>query len=177
MAIYFLRHGESEANVRHVYAGQKDDSPLTIYGFEQAKQAAADIQKLKIDKIITSPLKRARDTAFIVAEEIGFDKAKIETDARLLEFDMGSLTGTPVGKLGLKDFSAEGMEDRKEFRKRVLSFLRKHRKSPKNILIVSHAGVGRAIEAARLGLEPDDIYNLMPYPNAKVVKLDLKWLD
>ncbi len=27
--IYFIRHGESEANLKHVFAGQKDDSPLT----------------------------------------------------------------------------------------------------------------------------------------------------
>ena len=35
--IYFIRHGESEANVRKVFAGQKDDTPITEEGKQQAK--------------------------------------------------------------------------------------------------------------------------------------------
>lgn len=35
--IYFVRHGESEANVEKKFAGQKEDSPLTELGREQAK--------------------------------------------------------------------------------------------------------------------------------------------
>lgn len=38
--IYFIRHGESEANERKVFAGQKDDSILTEKGREQAKATA-----------------------------------------------------------------------------------------------------------------------------------------
>lgn len=34
--IYFIRHGESEANLKHVFAGQKDNSLLTEKGKEQA---------------------------------------------------------------------------------------------------------------------------------------------
>ena len=36
--IYFVRHGLSEANVKRVFAGQKDNSPLVDEGRKQAKQ-------------------------------------------------------------------------------------------------------------------------------------------
>lgn len=59
-SIYFVRHGESEANLQGLFAGQKDDSILTEKGREQAKITAQNIkiQIPKIDRIICSPLKR-----------------------------------------------------------------------------------------------------------------------
>lgn len=95
--IYFIRHGESEANVKKVFAGQKEDSLLTDEGREQAKITAKEIIKegLKIDKIYSSPLKRASETAKIIAEELGFDASEIIIEERVIEYDMGSLTGTP----------------------------------------------------------------------------------
>jgi broad specificity phosphatase PhoE len=71
--IYFIRHGESEANLRHVFAGQKDNSALTDKGREQARLEGEKIKSLNlsISKIISSPLIRAHDTAKIVAGIIG----------------------------------------------------------------------------------------------------------
>ncbi len=95
MAIYFLRHGESQANVDDVFAGQMDDSPLTTLGLQQARQAASDIGSLRVDRIISSSLQRTRKTAGVVASIIGFDPAKVEIDDRITEYDMGVLTGKP----------------------------------------------------------------------------------
>ncbi len=49
--IYLIRHGESEANLRKVFAGQKDDSLLTDEGRSQARATAQKIKKegLKIN--------------------------------------------------------------------------------------------------------------------------------
>ena len=84
--IYFVRHGESEANVKAVFAGQKENSPLTEKGREQALATAKEIKKeeLKINRIISSPLKRSFETAKIIAEEIGFDSSKIVIDIRII---------------------------------------------------------------------------------------------
>ena len=92
--IYFVRHGESEANQRGIFAGQKEDSVLTEKGKEQARATAQEIENenLKIDKIVSSPLKRTKETAEIIAKEIGFDVLKIYFDNRVIEYDMGSLT-------------------------------------------------------------------------------------
>jgi len=80
MALYFLRHGESVANVNGLFAGQKDDTPLSELGFEQAREAAIELKPLGIQRIIASKLKRTHQTAVEVADVIGFDPSKIEND-------------------------------------------------------------------------------------------------
>jgi len=58
--IYFVRHGESEANLKGVFAGQQENSILSEKGKIQAKETANKIklEGIKIDLIISSPLKR-----------------------------------------------------------------------------------------------------------------------
>jgi len=123
--IYFIRHGESEANLKHVFAGQKDNSNLTEKGREQAKAEGYKIKELglNISKIISSPLVRAFDTARIVSEVIGYSK-DIIVDQRITEYDMGSLTGTPMHEISSKMLvSAQNAEKSDDFYNRVQSFL------------------------------------------------------
>lgn len=174
--IYFIRHGESEANLKHVFAGQKDDSPLTDKGREQAKAEGLKIKDmgLKIDYIVSSPLIRAYDTAKIVADIIGYTN-EISIDARITEYDMGSLTGTPTFEITSKQMvSAEYAENPKEFADRVHSFLNEWSNKEETILMVCHAGVGRIIENIKQNGDPELFYDLPAYPNAEVIKLD--WL-
>lgn len=67
---YFLRHGESEANLLGVIAGSAD-SPLSETGLSQARAAADICAPLPIRRIYSSPLRRAWDTALPVAERLG----------------------------------------------------------------------------------------------------------
>ncbi len=174
--IYFIRHGESEANLKHVFAGQKDNSPLTEKGIEQAKAEGFKIKEmgLNISKIISSPLLRAFDTAKIVSGIIGYAKL-IEIDPRITEYDMGTLTGTPTFEISSKILiRAENAENPKAFDDRVNSFLKEYNKYEGDVLMVAHAGVGRIIETIKKGTDPELFYDLPPYPNASVIKLD--WL-
>ena len=95
--IYFIRHGESEANLRHTFSGQQDDCLLTEKGRVQALAEGNKIKELgiKVDLIISSPLKRAQVTAQIVAEAINYNN-EIKIDPRIIEYDMGDMTGTPT---------------------------------------------------------------------------------
>lgn len=95
--IYFVRHGLSEANVRRVFAGQKDNSPLVDEGRKQAKDTAKKIKDegIEIHKIVSSPSLRAHETAQIIAKELGFNTSDIIIDHCINEYDMGSLSGTP----------------------------------------------------------------------------------
>lgn len=175
--IYFIRHGESEANVLGVFAGQKDDSPLTKKGIEQAKEAAANLtqMRVKIDRIISSPLQRAFCTAEIIATAIDFDVLKIETDSRIAEYDMGSITGTPIRNItGSEMVAALGAEDPALFRKRVMEFFRDlgNSKNEQNILVVSHAGVGRMLETIKNGLPPEAFYDIPGIKNATIALVD-----
>lgn len=65
MAVYFIRHGQSEFNA--AFKGEVDplifDAPLTELGFAQAADARARFSELEITRVITSPLTRAIQTA------------------------------------------------------------------------------------------------------------------
>ncbi len=173
--IYFVRHGESEANQRGVFAGQKEDSVLSEKGKEQAKNTAHEIKNknLKIDKIISSPLKRALETAEIIANEIGFNSSDIAIDNRITEYDMGSLTGTPIHEISSVALTtAENAENTDDFKNRVYSCLKELLEMPENILLVSHAGVGRILETIKENRETKLFYDIPAYHNASVTKID-----
>lgn len=173
--IYFVRHGESEANQRGVFAGQKENSPLTQKGRDQAKITGQLVKSEipKIDKIITSSLKRTHETAKIIAEEINYDISDIIIDDHIIEYDMGSLTGTPIKSISsMVLISAENAEDPKAFHDRVYLFLKELSTSEEVILLVSSAGVGRMLETIKQGREPALFYDLPAYENASLRKID-----
>jgi broad specificity phosphatase PhoE/ribonuclease HI len=73
--VVMLRHGVTQHTVNKVFSGLGGDDPgLTDLGREQARRAAARLAKRgPIDAIISSPLRRTRETAEVVAEELGLD--------------------------------------------------------------------------------------------------------
>jgi phosphohistidine phosphatase len=67
MELFLFRHGEAG---KRLQSGSKDfDRPLTSTGQKEVKSISISLKKLKInfDRIITSPLKRAHQTAVIVS--------------------------------------------------------------------------------------------------------------
>jgi probable phosphoglycerate mutase len=90
--IILLRHGESEDTAKNIISGQRD-VPLTDNGRNQAEEAAWKIARLGIKRIISSDLARARDTAKIIARELGLPDP--ETDSRLRE--LGRIPGPAAG--------------------------------------------------------------------------------
>src|SRR5688500_11215777 len=73
--VIMLRHGVTKHTLNKVFSGLGGDDPgLTDLGREQAHRAAARLAKRgPIDAIVSSPLLRTRETADIVAEELGLD--------------------------------------------------------------------------------------------------------
>lgn len=176
MAIYFLRHGECVANLRDVFAGQRDDSDLTDLGVEQAIEAGKSLSRNNIVRIVSSNLIRARKTAEIVASQLGFE-SEIIIDSRLAEYDLGLLTGCPRHAITSTELvSADEAEDPAAFMRRVTEAIREYKDMPGNTLVVSHAGVGRIYECARIAKPLDEFYDIPGSPNASVVELDTTWL-
>ena len=64
MKIYFVRHGESEGNVSKIY--QHNETALTPQGEKQARTLAKRFLHIPIDLIISSDLKRAKQTSEIL---------------------------------------------------------------------------------------------------------------
>lgn len=70
MRIYIARHGESLDDIEDCYGGIAD-FPLTDKGREQARNLAHQLGEAKLQIILSSPLVRARETADIIASELG----------------------------------------------------------------------------------------------------------
>lgn len=69
MDIYFIRHGQTNANAHHRH--QMPEEPLNEQGIEQAKRVAAMVKKLKPTHILSSPYQRAYATAQIISGAVG----------------------------------------------------------------------------------------------------------
>ena len=89
LRLFLIRHGETAENVRMSYLGTRDE-PLTEIGMRQARQAAEALSTLKIRAAISSPLRRAADTAARIQESCGIE---LRLDARLAEGSFGSWEG------------------------------------------------------------------------------------
>jgi phosphohistidine phosphatase len=73
MEIYFMQHGEAHAK------DQDPERSLTPGGEDQIRSSGKALKKLgvDVDLMVSSPKKRARQTAEIVAEELGYSKEGI----------------------------------------------------------------------------------------------------
>jgi broad specificity phosphatase PhoE len=176
MALYFVRHGESTNNASNLFTGRANPF-LTQRGEEQAAKTAEEIKALGgISYVVSSPLIRAVKTAEIIAEAIGYGKP-IETDERIIEYDLGELESTTWRKIPREEFSKiKGIEPPAKFQERLIDFLDEYKDKRNNILIVGHGGVYRMIEATRLNLDPASFHEVDRPGNASYIELDLSWL-
>jgi broad specificity phosphatase PhoE len=90
MKLYFVRHGQSEANLLHEISNRGQKHGLTPQGREQAATLATHLTACNITQLFTSPLLRATQTADILADALGLPYQI--TDA-LREYDCGILEG------------------------------------------------------------------------------------
>jgi alpha-ribazole phosphatase len=176
--LLIARHGQSDWNATRRWQGHAD-RPLTAKGREQAHALAARLAHIDLDAVYSSDLRRARDTAAVVAESQGLDFREL---AELREVDVGSWAGLtraeaeerfPEGfarwKSGYPGWddgeSYEAMADR--IIAAVKQIALEH--EDERVLIVSHGGPIRAIHAAALELDVHAYRRLRPVePNARL---------
>jgi probable phosphoglycerate mutase len=91
MDVYIARHGATEWNIAELLCG-RTDLPLSETGVAQAHTLGKSIAQegIQPDRIIASPLLRARQTAEIVAQHI---QVPLRTDERLMEQHFGVFEG------------------------------------------------------------------------------------
>lgn len=98
MEILIVRHGETDFNKNNIKQGQEFDVPLNNTGLEQAKKTGLYLRdhlknnNYNLDAIYCSKLLRAKQTADIIQNIIGFNK-NIIFDDRLMENREGLLAG------------------------------------------------------------------------------------
>lgn len=152
MEIYFVRHGQTIWNVEKIFQGLKD-SPLTELGIEQAKKLSKKLENIYFDKIYSTSLKRAFDTANYIK---GNREQEVEIFDDFVEISMGEMEGVRREEFEKMypqqleafynnqidyDPSPYGGETFLEIRKRVEKGLKKFielNKNYKRVLVVSH---------------------------------------
>jgi broad specificity phosphatase PhoE len=95
LRIYFVRHGENIANLTKEFSSHRVDYSLTEKGIFQAQQTAGYFTDHPIRAIYSSPLKRARETASIIAQPHGLTVNRLQD---LSEVDVGDLELQPPTK-------------------------------------------------------------------------------
>lgn len=185
--LYVLRHGETEWNTQNRICGVSD-VPLTENGILQPEKAAEDILKnnIKIDIIISSPLKRANATADVIASAVNLP---VRLDARLTEHNYGVFEGKDRktdGFLATKKnlcLRYIGGESAMNVAARVFPLIEEYKSGEydgKNILFVTHGGVARVIHSYFDRMTNEDFFGfaldncrLMKYPlcTGKVILL------
>ena len=88
--IGLFRHGQTDWNINFLLQGVTD-IPMNATGIEQVRTAARAINKDDWDIIFTSPLGRARETAEIIAEQLGF--SEVQQQDLLIERSFGEAEG------------------------------------------------------------------------------------
>lgn len=89
-----VRHGETDFNKERIVQGSNIDMVLNKVGKEQAKKTGQELKGQKFDVLVTSDLKRAKETAKIIAKELDM---KIDAESELLrERNTGDWSGKSV---------------------------------------------------------------------------------
>jgi broad specificity phosphatase PhoE len=181
--IYFVRHGESEANIMQtagILSGVGSDPQLTSNGRAQAREVGQSLKGKGIELIVTTPLSRARDTAKIIAQEIGYDPDKVTLNSLFTERDYGIYEGEERSsgnrymrdlKAGKLHSSAETTEQTYARLEKGLEWLKKQKAS--NILLVGHGGSGRMIKVILRGVHHSKFYEVERLANTEIFEFTL----
>lgn len=141
VAFYFIRHGETDWNRDHRAQG-RSDIPLNPTGYRQAEAAAAIVADLPVATLVSSPLRRAYDTATVIAARSGH---RITVLDGLAECCWGAAEGTVRGQWFV-DWKAgrhlpPGAESYGAFLARATAAVNAALALPGPVLIVAHGGV------------------------------------
>ena len=177
MTVYLARHGETVWNAEGRYQGRLD-SPLTDTGRAQAEATALTMRERGIERLLCSPLGRARDTAHVVETALGLG-AEIDDD--LCESDIGrweGLTRAEVeasypGELARRE--ANRLQYRPPGGESLVDMLVRARAvagrlDGRTTLIIAHSAINRVLVAALIGWEDRiaDIYQ----PHHVIYRID-----
>jgi broad specificity phosphatase PhoE len=176
--IFLARHGESDWNAANRFQGHSD-RPLTDLGRRQAEALADAVVEEKVDAIYSSPLIRALETASIVSARTGIH---VLEEADLREVDTGGWSG--LSRQEVQERFPEGFErwvsggagwedgeSYEEMAERTLRAVRRIAEAHPGgrVLVVSHGGPIRAIQAAASGMDIHEYRRLKPVePNARL---------
>lgn len=181
---WYIRHGHNPANQSHQLSYRVIDHPLTELGVRQAEALAGQLAgQPGPAAIYASPLRRATQTAEIIAARTGTDAIVIEG---LRELDVGDLDGRSDEeawavyhgiladwRAGRHDSAFPGGEDYRQMTARLAAAMASALRHPpgSRVLIVGHGGI---IRAAIPALCPGTAEPACDLPNCGIAELELR---
>lgn len=151
MKVYFVRHGETEANAKKMH--QYSRNPLPAKGKRQINALAKKLIDITIDVILSSPFERAKQTSEIISKQLN---TAVEYDEILREIKRPSeIEGKSIQDeevLRIKNIIAQNShnpnfrysdeENFSDFKKRVSAVLKKlTKRKEENMLVITHGEV------------------------------------
>lgn len=183
MKLYMVRHGQSQTNLEHRFTGQAD-APLTELGREDARKAGEKLKGLHFDRVYSSSLSRAADTARIA---LGCEPVQLDM---IKELSVGSLANRLVSECEAEygeelwknrnsyNYTPYGGENEAELMKRARDFLTLLENDPcEQAIAFSHAGFITCTLTQVLGATFDRKH--IDCPNASIAVFeyrDGRWL-
>ena len=161
--IILVRHGRTQLNATHCLQGRVD-AELDEVGENQATAVGAYLaQRDKPAKIISSPLRRAQQTAHRIATHFSIND--VVTDDRWIEIDYGVYDGLPLGDVPREvwnrwrtepEFTPEGGESFAALHQRVHAACEELAANDVDgdVVIVSHVSPMKSASAWALGADP-----------------------
>jgi 2,3-bisphosphoglycerate-dependent phosphoglycerate mutase len=161
--LILARHGETDWNRENRFQGHADP-PLNALGRGQSAELAETLAGEGLARVYTSPLRRAAETAEIVARRLGLDIEPLEP---LREIDVGAWSGLTRDEVAARfpesyarwlDQGPLGYEEGETYEQleaRVVPAIRglAERHPSETILIVTHGGPTRVMQAHAAGID------------------------
>ena len=182
---YILRHGQTAGNASGTFQGRLD-YPLDETGMAQARAVGAWLAEKQIDAIVSSPQRRAAQTASIVAEACGKGEALYLPS--LIEVDVGLFTGIGAEMARVRhpevfarfqhmswDAVPEAEHSSSMYARAVISWMRMRELAEggaKNIVCVSHGGLIQWLIRSTFGAK--SWLPLVPTSNCGISRLDIE---
>lgn len=179
MKIYYVRHGQTDLNLAKKMQGGGTEKELNETGVSQAYNTKKELENVKYDLVICSPMKRAKQTAEIINE--GRD-IPIITDERIRERKLGDYERRDVTeemenniwdyKLNYNIPNGENLHD---FEKRIDEFFDdiKEKYHDKSVLIVAHGGIAKVIKAHLYGMPESQNLAEISMNNCEIIETEI----
>jgi broad specificity phosphatase PhoE len=189
LTILVTRHGHTDLSEPDRYLGRRIPASLSEQGKKAATALGNRLKSVPMDRVISSPLERAQETARLV---IGDRKLELETDERLIEFDYGAWEGMTTDEVSstlpeqyaMYDanpaiYRPGGGENGNQAAQRVLALVDYlvewwTGKGDRTVLLVGHSSINRVLLAATTNVPMADYRRrfIQDWANLTVLRWD-----